>query len=590
MAIPEPLRPTRVLRRLHLAGVAIAQALLILLMVHHRWAVWVSRPIALPGDASIYLWFLSWWAWAIQHGVSLAHTGLVVAPWGNNVLWDTSVPLIFIPLSVMVQHHLLSLPLGYNLATFGGWWFSAVLAYWSYYLITRRIGASAAGSLLVLASAYFTNQALGHADLMWVGFSYLLFAYAYLFGTRRLSARGLAWRWMLLGGCLWLTNEEYFVTTTVMVCLGLLFWIRWEVRAHLWSWPDIRRIATGAGLSLALTLALVTPLMWWQIHTPDQPFHPFSYLNVYQINAANVIVPVHTWWHYFTAVPLTGNIMEQDGFLGVGFVCGFALLVYFTHREWPPAQKALLAWVLALTVLAFGDFLVVDSRVPTDIPLPGLIFYALPILNNIVLDRIMWGVFWGLGLVVAASLPKLRWARWRIAAGLWLVFVLISWWPAPYPTLSLSANRWISEAVAQHVVNAHTTLLVFPFDVLYDPDNNVLYTQIANHFQYRLVDGYLSANDADIRYFNPLMEFWTIVHLYGPNVPAIRANQAHLGVYHRLFAKFLKDTRPTYVVLTPMAHERYMARWLTQQLGPPASRTGRTWWWRLNRRSLGVKP
>ncbi|MCY0878480.1 MAG: hypothetical protein OWU84_06040 [Firmicutes bacterium] len=577
------------LRRYHVGIVGTLQALLIFTMVHHGWHTWSSHPIAEPGDASIYLWFLAWWAWALQHGVSLAHTGLVVAPWGNNVLWDTSMPLVFIPLSLLIHYHLLSLPLGYNLATFGGWWLSGLLAYWSYYRITGRIGSSAAASLLVIASAYFTNQALGHADLMWVGFGYLLFADVYLFVMQRLSRAGLAWRWVLLSLALWLTNEEFWVTTMLMIFLGLVLWIRWEVRSRHWGWTEVRRIATGAGLSLGLTLAVLAPFVWWQTHTPDQPFHPFSYLDMYQINLANLVIPVHTWWHYFSQVSFTGNVMEQDGFLGLVFLVGFIGLALLTLRDWPPAQKALLAWVIALTLLALGNFLLIDSRLNTHIPLPGLLLYAAPILNNVVLDRLMWGVFWGLGLLVALSLPKLPWRRWPLYAALWLGAVLVSWWPQTYPTLILRANPWITEEVTHHQITRATTLLVFPYDVVYNPDNNVLYTQIANRFRYRLVDGYLSSNDADLRNFNSLIEFWSRINLYGPT-RTIQAHHVHLAPFDRLFSRFLKETRPTYVVITPMAHEPYLVRWMSQQLGPPTGRQGRTWWWRLSSRRLGVKP
>ncbi|PSR23922.1 MAG: hypothetical protein C7B45_01155 [Sulfobacillus acidophilus] len=569
----------RLVQFLPIVTVTLAQGLIIFAMVHHSWWIWVHRPIALAGDSSIYLWFLSWWGYAILHGHQLAFTRLVSYPWGNNIFWDTGVPLIFIPLSLLVNWHILSLSTSYNLATFGGWWFSSVCAYWSYAHISGHRWTSALASLLMSSAAYWTNQALGHTDLMWVGFSFVLFAIVVDFVRQPLPTSWLTARVLVLGVCLWLTNQEYFVTTQLMIGFGLYGLVHQALYGQR-AWTDVRRICLAYAKSLAVLLTVLAPLIAWQLITPDQPFYPFSAIDTYQINLANLFIPVHTWLTYLGRIHLTGNVMEQDGYLGIVFLFGFVLLMWRTRSKRDGVQRGLLIWTAWLLVLSLGDFLMLSNRLDTGIPLPGIVLSIVPILRDIIFDRFMWGVFWGLGLLVATYMAQISRNAWKVVGIAWAGAVLLSWWPKSFPVEPLHANRWISQQVQQHHITAREVLLVFPYDVSYNPDNNVLYTQIENHFGYRLAEGYLSPNNAVLKHDLLLVWDWASIQLYGPRSTLTLNFSRHLRHPRRIFQQFLAQTDTSLVVLTPMAHERVMKQWLTASLGPPSGHQGRTFYWR----------
>ncbi len=566
------------LKKAHWAYVAVLEGILVFSMVHQNWYTWDHRIIGLQGDSSIYLWFLAWWGHAIQYGLPLGVTHLVSFPWGNNILWDTGVPLIFIPLSMLWHARLIGLSLAYNLATFLGWWLSGVAAYVSLVMMTRHSLGSLLGSILTLTSAYYTNQALGHTDLMWVGFSYLLFATIYQYV--RDPSKPKYWlisRFVPLAVALWLTNQEYFVTTEIMIVFGLALWTHYAAHGHQ-PWSLVGHMWSGYAAAVTFSGLALIPLAAWQFLTPDQPFHSFSYINVYQINLANLMIPVHTWIHLGSR-SFTGNVMEQDGYLGVIFLVGLLAFLIATRHQHTLFKKAVLYWTGGILLLSMGDTLIIAQHTTTGLPLPGVALSLMPLLKDIVFDRLMWGVFFGLGLLVALIARTMTRQSHLALLVIWTALVVITWWPQGYPTLKLTANPWITKSVSQKLIRKGEVLLVFPFDTVYNPNNNVLYTQIANHFRYRLAEGYLTPNDAVLEHNNVLASYWDSVQLYGPHSTQARLFQRGLHHPRRVMDQFLHRSRTGAVVLEPMAHQSFMKQWLSVYLGPPSGYWSGTWYW-----------
>ncbi|HYM90486.1 MAG TPA: hypothetical protein VEW91_02485, partial [bacterium] len=44
------------------------------------------------GDATLMIWFLAWWPYALGHGLNPLVTHLVWAPTGVNLGWTTAIP------------------------------------------------------------------------------------------------------------------------------------------------------------------------------------------------------------------------------------------------------------------------------------------------------------------------------------------------------------------------------------------------------------------------------------------------------------------------------------------------------------------
>ena len=97
-------RPDTSSRRLHpLAGMALAFAGYLVLSVVLWWQVWSNHPTSTAtcgcGDTSLFLWFLEWPAYAIAHGHNLFFSTALFHPGGIDLLSNTSVLAIGVPLA-----------------------------------------------------------------------------------------------------------------------------------------------------------------------------------------------------------------------------------------------------------------------------------------------------------------------------------------------------------------------------------------------------------------------------------------------------------------------------------------------------------
>ncbi len=172
---------------------------------------------------------------------------------------------------------------------------------------------------------------------------------------------------------------------------------------------------------------------------------------------------------------MTGNKYEQDGFLGGIFLVGMIILSLYPKRKWRPADQALLAWIIWFFILALGAFLSIDVHMNTKIPGPSVI---LPALHSIIDARFMWGVFWGLGLLIAIRVHHVKTFTLRMLVMSWALAVVVSWRPAPYPVQDEHANPWITTSVQNGKIGPTDTILEVPYDLVLNSNNNVFYTQI----------------------------------------------------------------------------------------------------------------
>src|SRR5580693_4825344 len=85
------------------ATIATAFAVYLAIAVVWWWHAWSSHPSAVTscacGDASLFLWFLEWPAYAIAHGHNPLYSTAMFHPAGINLLANTSVLGVGIVLS-----------------------------------------------------------------------------------------------------------------------------------------------------------------------------------------------------------------------------------------------------------------------------------------------------------------------------------------------------------------------------------------------------------------------------------------------------------------------------------------------------------
>jgi hypothetical protein len=90
----EPLRRIRGRPGVQHAAVLVSYCLLSLALfgpkvVHDFGSRFIAR---LPMDASIFIWSLRWWPYALAHHLDPLYTRLVWAPGGINLAWTTTPP------------------------------------------------------------------------------------------------------------------------------------------------------------------------------------------------------------------------------------------------------------------------------------------------------------------------------------------------------------------------------------------------------------------------------------------------------------------------------------------------------------------
>ncbi len=555
-------------------------------------AAWLGRRGLTPhhivgtsGDPYIYLWFLHWWGWALTHHQLARVTHLVESPYGSNVLWDTSVPLFFIPASLLHTWFHVPVDLLYNLLWMGSWAGSATVAFYSLQRLTSRTWGSFFGHLLVLFSAYENTESMAHLDLLWMGFAYLFF----MVGGEWLLERRRTGSFVLWGALLglgqWLTNEEIFVLMWTAGVLALLIRAVFELFSpSVDRWATRRRIAGVAQLA-ALTALVILPLFYLQSHGADQPFSSIRFAGQFGVDLTNLLwVPVHTIWNWGSISHWIGNPYEDTGYLGVVFWVLLAAAWLWGRRRRSATQRLaarwLFSWWVALVVLSLGAFVHWNGRTSSWIAAPGLFFYFLPVFRDVVMPRFMGLAVWVEALAVALLWTETTTERQRLGIAMGAVLVALSWFPASFPAINTRVDaQVIPRILSQLKLSGRPTVLVFPYDNTGDA-TRLMELQAENGFSYRLAEGYLSPTDYLLLHFPWLTAAWDRMDALASN-PHDPVRPFPASRWRKPALRFLAVTRPA--VLIVLGHTRDHAaniRWWTAVLGPPSGHLGGSVYWR----------
>ncbi len=156
-------RPTS--RRRRLAPYAVAGLVYLAVSVVLWWHVWSTHPTATAtcgcGDPALFLWFLEWPAYAIAHGHNPFYSTALFHPGGINLLSNTSVLAIGVPLAPVTW--LFGPVATLNVASTLAPVFSGLSAFWLLRRWTRWAPAAFVGGLLygfspfVLSSLVFAH-------------------------------------------------------------------------------------------------------------------------------------------------------------------------------------------------------------------------------------------------------------------------------------------------------------------------------------------------------------------------------------------------------------------------------------------------
>ena len=412
-------------------------------------------------DPSAFMWALSWWPYAVTHGLNPFVTNALWAPQTINLAWNTSVPsLAFIawPLTATAGSIV-----SFNVLTILAPVTAALAAYYLCYELTSHVGASVFGGWLFGFSAYEIAQDRGHLNLEVTAAIPLLVLLALLRYRRRIP------RWFyVVVTCLLLAIEfgislEIFAVATFFGGGALLVAFALVPPSR----PRLASLAKDLLLAYAGSAVLCAPYIGYLVAgSSQQPSVPEPPL-VFSTDLLNFILPTPvTAVGSHLALPLTtlftGNFVEDGAYLGIPLVLILGFFAGSRYRE--PWARVLTILLGVLLVSTLGPNLHILGHI--SIPLPWDAAAKLPLLRAALPSR--FALYISLVSAAIASLWVAVPRRRHLLVALMTVMAIVALWPAPVAVTPVRAPLWITAHSYTTLFRPQATLVLLPYASLGD--------------------------------------------------------------------------------------------------------------------------
>jgi hypothetical protein len=523
------------------------------------------------------MWFLRWTAFALTHSRNPLVTDRLNAPYGVNLMWNASMPLVglvFAPLTLTA-----GAAFAYN-----AWITLSVAASgWCAYLLAKRWTtsqvASIVGGLVYGFSPYVHAQAYGHSNLTAVFIPPLLFL---LLVDALVDQRHPPWATGLgiglLAAAQLLISEELLADEVVVGAVALVV----LAMSHREKVTDrapraLRTFAVAAATFGALAAWPLLVQFLGPRHITGGTVQP---PDVYVSDAAGFILPTQIQrFAPHTLVKITerftGNGAEWNAYVGVPLLVVLVAWVAVGGRR-SPLVRFLGVMALATGVLSLGPHLHVAGRV-TGIPLPWSLAAKLPLLGHVLPGRLMLCVDLFAATLVALFLDaSLRMTDWRRLAGVLATALAL----APLlPARSLPARPNVVPSFFDNQVrriSPGSVVLVAPFARAPWSVEAMLWQQDSD-MRFRMPEGYFIGPDASGR------------PVTGPAPTATAALMTTaaggrtIPVTETVRRSVVRDLRVwgvETIIVGPFPHADVVADLFTHVLGRPPQRVGGclVWW------------
>jgi len=543
------------------------------------------------GDRVQEVWFFSWYAHALAHGLNPFVTGMVNAPFGANLMSNTTAPLLGFagaPITWALG------PLAtYNFFLHAGLALTASSALFA----ARRLGFSRLPAFVIGLifgfSSQQTVQAQEHVFLVFQIFTPWIFLLTYELVTRRSLPRRQG---ILLGlaiGGQYLISAELVAITLVTIAIGLIVALPFSYTAR--ARPDWRSVGKNALYAALFAMMVGAVFLYYQtsgLYRTKGLVHKWSASQVAPLKSFVLPDSYYVGWPLAGRVPTAGSaILEPGAYIGVALVavCVIAVVLHRRSRT---------VWWLAITGL-----IVVSCALGTQsysIPTPGWLMLHAPLFNNILPIRWMivgWAfvaLLVGVGLQYAVTnwnIHRIRCVAICLVTAAGLVAI------CPAHTIArgeASVPAWFKSPAALHGL-ANGTVLEYPYPSVVN-NLGMLY-QAVGEMNYSLVGGEVivgSGPDGESLGARPLTPHmvpdfffqaegltptqWfdlALVNNYAPTaLPSLDVAIADTR-------KFMVKNRITDVVVTRVGDYKWVESYLTLVLGPPTGGEGSVTWWHL---------
>lgn len=421
-----------------------------------------------PADQAFFEWALAHGARWVTHGGNPFHSTQMGVPTGVNMMANTSVLGISIPLSPVTL--LFGPRVSFNVGIALGLMFTATSWYF------------------VLAKALLRSRAAGWIGGLFCGFAPGLVAHAnsHVNIVAQAMVPLLVWRTLRLGEPgRWLRNGlwlalisiiQFFINPEMllMVAVGMGLFVLVlatdrEVRCRWRSFVAALVVAGGT------TLVVVAYPLWVLLYGPG------AYTSVpegYQTMGSDLLAYVAFGRQALAgsahlASRLAQNPTEENAFFGLPLILLTIAIVVLLRRRRDVIGLAVAG--LVAVVLSLGPHLILDGYTYNQVSLPGRWVANLPLFTSIVPTRWALIVTIAIGglLAIAVSELQRRPQRVRVLGGLAFAVALVPLIPKPLPTSPLhkapaflqAGGAWRSYAAGGH------SLMFLPLadNMNYDP-------------------------------------------------------------------------------------------------------------------------
>jgi hypothetical protein len=390
--------------------------------------------VASMQDQNLFEWLFAAQAHAVADGRNPLFSDLQNAPLGVNLMANTALPALAVPLAPV------TLAFGptvtWTLVLTGGLAGTATAWYW---LFSRHVVGSRVAAAIGAALCGFAPPVISHAK------AHPNFAATFLLpviaiwlirlpGARRPVLHGVGLG--VLGALQVLIGEEILLIA-VLVVAPYAIWFAVTRR------QVPRQVVVGVATAATVACALVAYPLWLQFAGPQ------SYRSIEHGPTGNSLAAFVGYSSQSVGGQLTGgpgglalNGTEENAFFGWGLVALVVALAIWLRADLPARIAAAVGGVAA--VLSLGPEITLDGR-PTGWPGPWVLLAELPLLESVLESRIALACVPAAGCLLAIATQRVldapRDRRFgpvsvRVAWGGVLVAALLPIAPVPYETVT----------------------------------------------------------------------------------------------------------------------------------------------------------
>jgi hypothetical protein len=441
-------------------------------------------------DPNFYTWSLSWWPYAIGHGLNPFFSHVIWAPRGHSLAWVTAIP----PIALLAAP--LTLAAGpivaFNLLTA----IALPLSAWAAFVLCRRLTGKFWPALVGGAVFGFSAYEINHvsAGQLNLTYSLLLPLLAYLvvlWREKTISTRVFVVVAGITMAVQFYLFLETFADLTAVLAVGVVVGILVAGRAHR---AEVIRLAKCLGAAYGVAFALALPYLAYALTIRVPQLQAAGSLDLLSLvvprpeatcgwQAPLSVSQCNTSTSFLHHLALGPTQTSYAGYVGVPLLF---VAVVLAVTGWSRRLVRFLACMLALIVVAsLGPALNFEGG--HVITFPWAFLWKLPIVRNAYPSRLMLFAFLALAVMTAIWLAGTTSKYWRVPLALLVVYALYQDAPMVNVAEHSTVPAFIATGAYRHELSRGETVVVVS-----NIGNAGMLWQADTDFYLRVAGGYIN--------------------------------------------------------------------------------------------------